>query len=90
MSEHENEGGKPDEEETAPSAPTAVITDGMSEAEIRAAGLAVDVPYESGEAKPERLSYADLGEGKRFTGKVPEPGVARTTEDDDDDRPAAA
>ena len=62
---------------------TPVITDGMSESEIRAAGLAVDVPFESGEAKPERLSYADLGEGKRYSGEVPAPGKAKTTEDTD-------
>lgn len=37
------------------------ITPGMNEAEIRAAGLAVDVPFESGQSDPERLRYADLG-----------------------------
>ena len=71
------------ESEKKPEGSGAVITDAMSEAEIRAAGLAIDVPWESGEAKPERLSYADLGEGKRYAGTVPEPGKARTTEDDD-------
>lgn len=41
--------------------PTTSITPGMSEQEIRDAGLAVDVPFESGDPKPERLRYADLG-----------------------------
>lgn len=69
--------------------PTAVITDSMSEQEIRDAGLAVDVPFESGEAKPERLRYADLGEGKRFAGTIPAPGRAKTTEDEDEGPEAA-
>jgi hypothetical protein len=40
---------------------TATVHPGMSEQEIRDAGLAVDVPYESGSPEPERLRYADLG-----------------------------
>lgn len=39
---------------------------GMTETEIRQAGLAIDVPFESGEPKPERLKYADLGKDKKF------------------------
>jgi hypothetical protein len=34
----------------------------MTEREIRDAGLAIDVPFESGEPQPERLKYADLGQ----------------------------
>lgn len=32
----------------------------MSEQQIRDAGLMIDVPFESGEAKPSRLRYADF------------------------------
>lgn len=56
---------------------TGKILPGMSEQQIRAAGLAIDVPFESGEPQPERLQYADLG--KTWTppeGWPPEPVVA--------------
>lgn len=38
----------------------------MNETEIRAAGLTVDVPHETGTGK-DRLKYADLGSGKKWT-----------------------
>ena len=39
---------------------------GMSEAEIRSAGLVIDVPFDPGGAEPERLRYADLGPDKQW------------------------
>jgi hypothetical protein len=47
------------------------ITPAMNEQEIRNAGLAIDVPFESGMAKPQRLRYADLG-GKKYGEVEPE------------------
>ena len=47
------------------------IRPAMSEQEIRDAGLAVDVPFESGVAQPERLKYADLGADKKYEGAEP-------------------
>ena len=84
VSEHEGEEKAGDPVPPEKNAGTPEIKDAMSEAEIRAAGLAIDVPYESGEAKPERLKYADLGEEYRWSGKMPDfKGVkARTTDDD--------
>lgn len=54
----------PDDEtaETKPSGDSATIKPAMNESEIRQAGLAIDVPYESGQSEPERLTYADLGQ----------------------------
>jgi hypothetical protein len=58
---------KPDDSSATPgkpgasSAATGKIMPGMTEQEIRDAGLAIDVPYESGQPEPERLRYADLG-----------------------------
>ena len=68
------------------------IRPGMNEDEIRAAGLAIEVPYESGEAKPQRLQYADLGPEKRWTppeGFDPRAGrpVATTTDTIDGGEP---
>jgi hypothetical protein len=37
------------------------IRPAMSEQEIRDAGIAIDVPFESGEPNPQRLRYANLG-----------------------------
>lgn len=57
------------------------IKPGMSEQQIRDAGLAIDVPFESGESAPERLQYADLG--KTWTppdGWPPEIGTADSGE----------
>jgi hypothetical protein len=52
----------PDAAGTAPSSgSTANIKPGMTEQEIRDAGVAIDVPFESGSPEPERLRYADLG-----------------------------
>jgi hypothetical protein len=60
------------------------IKPGMNEAEIRDAGLAVDVPFETGDGS-QRLRYADLGEEKRYKGGAAPPGgEAETTESDDE------
>lgn len=40
---------------------TSGIQPGMNEQQIRKAGLAIDVPFESGQPEPERLRYSDLG-----------------------------
>lgn len=42
------------------------VVPAMSEVEIRAAGLAVDVPFETGTGE-ERLKYASLGPDKAWT-----------------------
>jgi hypothetical protein len=39
----------------------------MTLEELRAAGILIDVPFESGSSKPARLKYADLP-GKEYTG----------------------
>lgn len=57
------------ESQDGPPPTGGAIKPAMTEAEIRAAGLAVDVPFESGEPQPDRLRYADLG--KKWT---PPPG----------------
>ena len=72
----ENQPEQPVEQPVKPPPPTAPIRPEMSEVEIRAAGLAVDVPYESGDPNPKRLRYADLGPEKKW---VPPPGWAEDT-----------
>jgi hypothetical protein len=57
----------------------------MTEQEIREAGLAVDVPFESGEPQPERLRYASLG----MTWKPPEGWPPEQGEPQDEDDPNA-
>lgn len=55
----------------------------MTEAEIRDAGLAVDVPFESGQPQPDRLKYADLG--KTWTPPADWPPEAGQPQDQGDD-----
>ena len=62
--------------------PASEIKPGMSERQIRDAGLAIDVPFESGMAEPQRLKYGDIGdeyaygEGKSHqAAEKPEPEV---------------
>ena len=43
---------------------TGKVQDAMSEEEIRQAGLTIDVPFESGEARPSRLRYAEFDDGE--------------------------
>lgn len=43
------------------------VKPGMDEAEIRSAGLTVDVPYDTPGPQLERLAYADLGPGLKWT-----------------------
>lgn len=60
-----------DEEETpTPESERGKPVHGMTEQEIRDAGLAIDVPFETGPGL-ERLKYADLGPEKSYT---PPPG----------------
>lgn len=63
----------PEKPDTTPDTPDTTtgeqIKPAMSEQEIRDAGLAVDVPFESGSANPERLTYGDLGPEKKYAAK---------------------
>jgi hypothetical protein len=66
-------------------ASSGAVQPGMSETQIRDAGLAIDVPFESGEPAPQRFKYADLG--KPWTppeGWPPEEGATSAADEEGD------
>lgn len=58
------------------------VSGNMSEQQIRDAGLAIDVPFESGQPQPERLRYSDLG--MKWTPPDGWPPDAGQPQDEDD------
>ena len=81
-------GDEPAEGEGEELDPSSEIKPGMSEAEIRDAGLAIDVPYESGMAQPQRLKYgeeADFGPLPEY----PKGGETEGIEPDEETAPEA-
>lgn len=63
------EDEQPDEtQEPSDEAPAAAeVRDGMSELEIRDAGVMIDLPYESPSGSPEPMQYEDLGDEKSWS-----------------------
>lgn len=55
------DGDSANADDSTTSVSSGKIQPAMTETQIRDAGLAIDVPFESGQPQPERLSYADLG-----------------------------
>lgn len=55
------EADKPEKQADAPTPPdpSKIKDTGMSEEEIRDAGLQIDVPFEAGHAEPKALRYAE-------------------------------
>lgn len=82
-------GGGEQPTETQPSKGNGNVRPGMSEQEIRDAGLAIDVPFESGEPQPERLRYADLGMSWTPPDNWPPESGAPSTDDDQGDNASA-